>query len=73
MKYKIDKTPISQLAICQECGARFLGTSRLSVMSRLASHGEIVHPSSLDVVKNELREAKRAADGNPRPPRKRKK
>lgn len=72
MKFKVDKSEVSQLGICEECGARFLGTSRLSVMTRLAAHGEVVHPSSLKVVKNELRAARRKSDGTERPRKRRK-
>ncbi len=43
MKYQIDRSPSSTLAVCS-CGQRFLGIDRPEALRLLASHEAHQHP-----------------------------
>ena len=46
MKYHIDETQFSALAICLECDWRGMATDRLTALTRIAKHEEFVHPAT---------------------------
>ena len=58
MKFYIDETQFSTVAVCLVCDWRGLGTDRLTVMARLALHEEFMHPMTSNC-RHALAEARR--------------
>lgn len=58
MRFYIDETQFSTVAVCLVCDWRGLGADRLTVMVRLALHEEFMHPSTSNC-RHALTEARR--------------
>lgn len=58
MRFYIDETQFSTVAVCLVCDWRGLGADRLTVMVRLALHEEFMHPMTSNC-RHALSEARR--------------